>query len=65
MKPKSFFYDYNYFNQLCVSFVYQGKHAAMFLCWFLGTGSLLPWNSMLTIEDYYSKIFPVKCKYTI
>lgn len=37
----------------------QGKYTAMFLCWILGTGSLFPWNSMLTTLDYYIAIFPV------
>ncbi|RWR76839.1 equilibrative nucleotide transporter 3-like protein [Cinnamomum micranthum f. kanehirae] len=36
----------------------QGKYTAMFLCWILGTGSLFPWNSMLTTLDYYIAIFP-------
>jgi len=31
----------------------------MIVCWLLGNGSLFAWNSMLTIEDYYGKIFPV------
>eukprot|EP00268_Persea_americana_P041585 TRINITY_DN41513_c0_g1_i1.p1 TRINITY_DN41513_c0_g1~~TRINITY_DN41513_c0_g1_i1.p1 ORF type:complete len:443 (-),score=49.84 TRINITY_DN41513_c0_g1_i1:230-1417(-) len=30
----------------------------MLVCWVLGTGSLFPWNSMLTTLDYYSAIFP-------
>lgn len=36
----------------------HGKFLAMVVCWFLGNGSLFAWNSMLTIEDYYKKIFP-------
>lgn len=32
---------------------------AMVVCWFLGLGSLVSWNSMLTIEDYYYQLFPV------
>ncbi|KAL2932181.1 Equilibrative nucleotide transporter 3 [Bienertia sinuspersici] len=36
----------------------QGKKVAVFICWLLGMGSLLSWNSMLTIGDYYYKIFP-------
>ncbi|KAJ1700745.1 hypothetical protein LUZ63_000524 [Rhynchospora breviuscula] len=35
-----------------------GKHFAMLVCWLLGNGSLLAWNSMLTIEDYYAALFP-------
>ncbi|KAK6918974.1 hypothetical protein RJ641_017396 [Dillenia turbinata] len=31
----------------------------MIVCWLLGSGSLFCWNSMLTIEDYYSYLFPV------
>ncbi|KAG5118949.1 hypothetical protein JHK82_033369 [Glycine max] len=36
----------------------EGKHAAMAVCWLLGTGCLFAWNSMLTIEDYYVYLFP-------
>ncbi|RWR73133.1 equilibrative nucleotide transporter 3-like protein isoform X2 [Cinnamomum micranthum f. kanehirae] len=36
----------------------KGKYTAMLVCWILGTGSLFPWNSMLTTLDYYSAIFP-------
>lgn len=36
----------------------EGKYVAMFICWLLGNGSLVSWNSMLTIEDYYSHLFP-------
>ncbi|XP_037497552.1 equilibrative nucleotide transporter 3 isoform X2 [Jatropha curcas] len=36
----------------------EGKYKAMFICWMLGLGSLVSWNSMLTIGDYYYKIFP-------
>ncbi|XP_047946219.1 equilibrative nucleotide transporter 3-like [Salvia hispanica] len=36
----------------------EGKFKAMAVCWFLGLGSLVSWNSMLTISDYYYKIFP-------
>ncbi|KAL0928035.1 hypothetical protein M5K25_002269 [Dendrobium thyrsiflorum] len=36
----------------------KGRIAAMVVCWFLGNGSLIAWNSMLTIEDYYVKVFP-------
>lgn len=37
----------------------QGRTAAIVVCWFLGNGSLIAWNSMLTIVDYYVKVFPV------
>lgn len=36
----------------------KGRFAAMVVCWFLGNGSLIAWNSMLTIVDYYSEVFP-------
>ncbi|EEF44522.1 nucleoside transporter, putative [Ricinus communis] len=36
----------------------EGKFSAMALCWLLGNGCLFSWNSMLTIEDYYSFLFP-------
>ncbi|XP_042064023.1 equilibrative nucleotide transporter 3-like isoform X3 [Salvia splendens] len=36
----------------------QGKFKAMVVCWFLGLGCLISWNSMLTIGDYYYQIFP-------
>ncbi|GAB2214982.1 hypothetical protein Droror1_Dr00019352 [Drosera rotundifolia] len=36
----------------------KGKFAAIFVCWLLGNGCLLCWNSMLTIEDYYTTLFP-------
>ncbi|KAK9689734.1 hypothetical protein RND81_09G077700 [Saponaria officinalis] len=36
----------------------EGKHAAIIVCWLLGNGCLFPWNSMLTIEDYYVYLFP-------
>ncbi|CDO99651.1 unnamed protein product [Coffea canephora] len=36
----------------------EGKRAAMVVCWFLGLGSLVSWNSMLTIGDYYYALFP-------
>ncbi|KAG6778658.1 hypothetical protein POTOM_014996 [Populus tomentosa] len=37
----------------------KGKHKAIVVCWFLGLGSLVSWNSILTIEDYYYDLFPV------
>ncbi|GMY10002.1 equilibrative nucleotide transporter 3-like isoform X2 [Fagus crenata] len=36
----------------------QGKHIAIVACWFLGNGYLFSWNSIMTIEDYYSYLFP-------
>ncbi|KAB1210067.1 Equilibrative nucleotide transporter 3 [Morella rubra] len=36
----------------------EGKYMAMAVCWLLGNGCLFSWNSMLTIEDYYSYLFP-------
>lgn len=36
----------------------KGLYIAYFACWLLGIGCLFSWNSMLTIEDYYSAIFP-------
>ncbi|KAK6268882.1 hypothetical protein QUC31_013042 [Theobroma cacao] len=36
----------------------EGKFSAMVICWILGLGSLVAWNSMLTIGDYYYNLFP-------
>ncbi|GMH15808.1 hypothetical protein Nepgr_017649 [Nepenthes gracilis] len=36
----------------------EGKWTAVFVCWILGFGSLVAWNSMLTISDYYYQVFP-------
>ncbi|XP_010455847.1 PREDICTED: equilibrative nucleotide transporter 4-like isoform X1 [Camelina sativa] len=36
----------------------QGKYKAMVVCCIPGVGSLVSWNSMLTIADYYYQIFP-------
>ncbi|KAK7838945.1 equilibrative nucleotide transporter 3 [Quercus suber] len=36
----------------------EGMHKAMVVCFFLGFGSLVSWNSMLTIGDYYYQLFP-------
>jgi equilibrative nucleoside transporter 1/2/3 len=36
----------------------EGKFAATVVCCFLGFGSLVAWNSMLTISDYYYELFP-------
>lgn len=35
-----------------------GKAKGIVVCWFLGLGSLVSWNSMLTIGDYYYTLFP-------
>jgi hypothetical protein len=36
----------------------QGKSWGIFICWLLGNGCLFGFNGMLTIEDYYTYIFP-------
>ncbi|KAI3765149.1 hypothetical protein L2E82_15175 [Cichorium intybus] len=36
----------------------EGTFVATVVCWILGFGSLVAWNSMLTIGDYYYAIFP-------
>ncbi|KAJ7946888.1 equilibrative nucleotide transporter 3-like [Quillaja saponaria] len=36
----------------------QGRYKAMAVCFILGLGSLVSWNTMLTIGDYYYKLFP-------
>ncbi|KAE8698468.1 Equilibrative nucleotide transporter 4 [Hibiscus syriacus] len=36
----------------------EGKNMAIVVCWLLGNGCLFSWNSMLTIQDYYSYLFP-------
>ncbi|XP_071706127.1 equilibrative nucleotide transporter 3-like [Rutidosis leptorrhynchoides] len=36
----------------------EGKSYAVFVCGILGFGSLVAWNSMLTIGDYYYAVFP-------
>ncbi|KAK4859056.1 hypothetical protein QYF36_026112 [Acer negundo] len=35
----------------------EGKFKAIAICWVLGLGSLVSWNSMLTIGDYYTNLF--------
>lgn len=35
-----------------------GHKMAMVICWLLGNGCLLAWNSMLTMQDYYEYLFP-------
>ncbi|KAG8385638.1 hypothetical protein BUALT_Bualt03G0065900 [Buddleja alternifolia] len=37
----------------------EGRFKAIVVCWFLGLGSLVSWNSMLTIGDYYYQLFPI------
>ncbi|XP_026450729.1 uncharacterized protein LOC113350834 [Papaver somniferum] len=34
----------------------------MVICWLLGNGCLLAWNSMLTMQDYYEYLFLVNSK---
>ncbi|GAB2274839.1 Epsin-3, clathrin recruitment and traffic between the Golgi and endosome [Dionaea muscipula] len=36
----------------------EGTYTAIFICWLLGNGCLICWNSILTIEDYYGYLFP-------
>ncbi|CAI0467864.1 unnamed protein product [Linum tenue] len=36
----------------------EGRFKALVVCWVLGFGSLVSWNSMLTIGDYYFNLFP-------
>ncbi|GJX50921.1 equilibrative nucleotide transporter 3-like protein [Tanacetum coccineum] len=36
----------------------EGNCIAMAVCWILGFGSLVCWNSMLTIGDYYYALLP-------
>ncbi|KAI3818755.1 hypothetical protein L1987_12572 [Smallanthus sonchifolius] len=36
----------------------EGKSVAIVVCWILGFGTLVSWNSMLTIGDYYYVLFP-------
>lgn len=36
----------------------EGKTTATLVCFFLGLGTLVAWNSMLTIGDYYYQLFP-------
>ena len=47
----------NYF--LMNLFTSKESKKAMSVCFILGLGSLVSWNSMLTIGDYYYKLFPV------
>lgn len=50
-------------GKLCDTYLFcpndQGKFSATVVCWILGLGSLVSWNSMLTIGDYYYNLFPV------
>ncbi|KAL6333800.1 hypothetical protein AAG906_028986 [Vitis piasezkii] len=34
----------------------KGKFTAMLICWILGIGSAISWNSLMTIGDYYYKL---------
>jgi hypothetical protein len=43
-----------------IGYVSQSKFWGIVVCFFLGNGSLFAWNSMLTIEDYYVTLFPVR-----
>ncbi|KAK3125355.1 hypothetical protein QOZ80_7BG0603790 [Eleusine coracana subsp. coracana] len=36
----------------------RGKHLGVFICWLLGIGCLIGFNSMMVIEDYYLSLFP-------
>ncbi|KAI3903483.1 hypothetical protein MKW98_032137 [Papaver atlanticum] len=36
----------------------QGRILASVICWLLGVGCLLSWNSIVTIHDYYQYLFP-------
>ncbi|XP_059292804.1 equilibrative nucleotide transporter 3-like [Lycium ferocissimum] len=36
----------------------EGKFSGMLVCWILGLGSLVSWNSLLSIGDYYYALFP-------
>ncbi|XP_076916990.1 equilibrative nucleotide transporter 3-like [Bidens hawaiensis] len=36
----------------------EGKYSAIIICWILGLGSLVSWNSLTSIEDYYYDVFP-------
>ncbi|KAH0943019.1 hypothetical protein HID58_002656 [Brassica napus] len=36
----------------------EGKNIARVVCCILGLGSLVAWNAMLTITDYYYQVFP-------
>ncbi|KAL7607421.1 equilibrative nucleotide transporter 3 [Lactuca sativa] len=36
----------------------EGKFGANMICWILGIGSLICWNSLTSIDDYYYDVFP-------
>ncbi|KAJ0836482.1 putative equilibrative nucleoside transporter [Helianthus annuus] len=36
----------------------EGKCRAVIICWILGVGTLICWNSLSSIEDYYYHVFP-------
>ncbi|KAI3457281.1 hypothetical protein Pfo_013944 [Paulownia fortunei] len=46
-----------HYTYICITYLH-GKYVAMVVCWFLGNGCLFPWNSVVTIEDYYGYLFP-------
>nr|XP_004485693.1 equilibrative nucleotide transporter 3-like isoform X2 [Cicer arietinum] len=48
----------NNFDQNGAPRMLKGKFQAEVACFILGLGSLVAWNSMLTIGDYYYKLFP-------
>jgi hypothetical protein len=54
-----FFFFFFFFKKKNNFYVDQGNYKAMVVCWILGMGSLVSWNSLLTIGDYYYKLFPV------
>ncbi|KAK7272333.1 hypothetical protein RJT34_28857 [Clitoria ternatea] len=45
-------------NSELLSTRFQGKYAAIVVCWLLGNGCLMSWNSMLTILDYFMYLYP-------
>ncbi|MCD7453304.1 Epsin-3, clathrin recruitment and traffic between the Golgi and endosome [Datura stramonium] len=36
----------------------KGKFIGILVCWILGFGSLISWNSLMSIGDYYYALFP-------
>ncbi|XP_055804917.1 equilibrative nucleotide transporter 3-like isoform X1 [Solanum dulcamara] len=36
----------------------KGKFIGILVCWILGFGSLIAWNSLMSIGDYYYALFP-------
>lgn len=45
--------------ELVVGWGLQGHFLACVVCWLLGAAFLFPWNSILTVGDYYYAVFPV------